>query len=334
MAPMRASGNGRIVLAVSICAGLTTAVPAQENRPESPKSPVPSPMTRPMALVAPEAVIAIGGERRLAIAGEAVWITTQSAPAVSRIDPKSGKVDKTVALAEAPCGGMVGAFGSLWIPLCSHGLARVDLKTHTVTTTIPTPLAKTTSLATAAGSVWAFTDDRGTLTRFDPDTNNAVAEVYTPAGTSVVVAGGDALWATSPTGDRLTRINPHTNLIVETITVGAGPRSIVVAEGAVWTLNVRAGTVSRVDIKTNKVVETIALGGSTADGAIAAGAGSIWISRPGTPLARIDPRTDRLMQVFTGDGGGLLAFGHGALWLAPNAAAVWRVDPGRVEASR
>jgi DNA-binding beta-propeller fold protein YncE len=108
---------------------------------------------------------------------------------------------------------------------------------------------------------------------------------------------------------------------------------LAVGEGAVWTLNAD-GTVTRVNPDTNKVVATIQVGGDTAKGDIDAGAGSVWVSLPGTPIVRIDPRTDRAAQRFTGEGGGAILVAHGSLWVAAGPQTTWRLDPKLVEAFR
>ena len=58
-----------------------------------------------------------------------------------------------------------------------------------------------------------------------------------------------------------------------------------------------------------------------------AGAGSVWVSVPGAPILRIDPRTNRAMQRFTGDGGGAILVAHGSLWVAAGPQLTWRLDP-------
>jgi streptogramin lyase len=89
-----------------------------------------------------------------------------------------------------------------------------------------------------------------------------------------------------------------------------------------------------VDPKTNKVVATITVGGETAGGDIAAGAGSVWVSLQGAPILRIDPRTNRAVQRFTGDGGGAILVAHGSLWVSAGPQTTWRIDPRLVEAVR
>ena len=101
-----------------------------------------------------------------------------------------------------------------------------------------------------------------------------------------------------------------------------------------WTLNRGNGSVTRVDPATNKVVATIPIGDGAVEGEIAAGAGSVWISAPGVPIIRIDPRTNRAVQRFTGEGGGAILVAHGSLWVAAGPKITWRLDPLLVSSLR
>jgi YVTN family beta-propeller protein len=121
---------------------------------------------------------------------------------------------------------------------------------------------------------------------------------------------------------------------VETIKTGPRPGPIAVGEGAVWTLNRGDGSVTRIDAKTNTVVATIAVGEGVASGTIAAGEGAVWLSAPGTPLVRIDPRTNRVTHRFSGVGGGVVLAGHGSLWVSAGPKTTWRLDPKLVAAMR
>jgi len=300
------------------------------------KKPAPPPLRVPFALLKPDAILDWAGAGALAVTDDAVWVTNRAAGTAIRVDPKTNKVAQTIAVGQAPCGAPVGGFGSLWVSLCGlPGVARVDLTTNAVTATIKTSISgESQPMAIGVGSLWLLADAKGTLERFDPATNAAVAEAYLAGGSNALAFGQGALWATSAAGNLLTRIDPNTNLIVETIAVGKAPRAVAVGEGAVWTLNQGDGTVSRVDSKTNKTTDVITLGKIGAEGEIAAGEGSVWVSAAGTPLIRIDSRTKLVVQQFTGTGGGVVVVGHGSLWIAASATAVWRIDPKRVEATR
>jgi virginiamycin B lyase len=90
----------------------------------------------------------------------------------------------------------------------------------------------------------------------------------------------------------------------------------------------------RIDPKTDKVIKTIELGVPGAEGSIAIGQGSVWVSQAGFPLTRIDPATDKVVQQFWGEGGGLVHFGLNSLWLGKvGGDKLWRVDPKRVAAT-
>ncbi len=260
----------------------------------------------------------------------------RNAGTIVRIDAKENKAGTPIVVGATPCASLVVAFDSVWVPLCGDGtLARVDPKTSKITATLRTKLAdpEGASLPASAASGRSLIR-RGVVSRIDPATNGAVAEIYVSGGAYAVVFADDALWITSETGDLLTRVNPHNNEIVETIKVGPKPGRLAVGEGAVWTLNRGDSTVTRVDPATNKVVATIPLADGAASGEIAAGLGSVWISAAGAPIIRIDPRSNRAVQRFTGQGGGAVLAAHGSLWVAPSAGLTWRLDPLLVSALR
>jgi hypothetical protein len=76
------------------------------------------------------------------------------------------------------------AFDTVWAPLCSsHSVARVSLKDRTVSATLTMDVAAPEGrIADAVGSVWMLTNRRGVLSRIDPETNTAVAEIYVAGG--------------------------------------------------------------------------------------------------------------------------------------------------------
>jgi virginiamycin B lyase len=129
-------------------------------------------------------------------------------------------------------------------------------------------------------------------------------------------------------------VNPHTTVVGETVKVGPKPGRLAVGEGGVWVLNRGDGSVSRIDPTTAKVVATIAVDAAVGEGDIAVGEGSVWVSAPGVPLVRIDPRTNRAVQRFDGAGGGVVAVGHGSIWVNATPATLWRLDPLLVATTR
>jgi virginiamycin B lyase len=289
-----------------------------------------------LSRLTPDAVLPIAFEPGAFATEDAIWVTNRSAGTIIRIAAKDNTADPPVAVGKDPCASIVVAFNSVWVPTCGdHVIARVDAKAKKVSATLTMEVAQPEGrIASSVGSLWILTDRKGVLSRVDPDTNATVAEIYVAGGATAVADGDAALWVTSEQGNRLTRVNPHTNEIAESVEVGPKPGRLAIGEGGVWTLNRGDGSVTRVDPKTNKVVATIPVDATLASGDITAGAGSIWVSAAGAPIARIDPRSNRAVQRFTGPGGGAILVAHGSLWVAAGPQLTWRLDPALVSAVR
>ena len=359
---MHSLGKQHVLALGFVIIGTAWAGHAQEAKPAATPVPAAPPIRLASSSLVPDAVIALGGERRLAVTPDAVWVSDRAAGAVVPIDPKTNVVGKPVPIGKEPCTALVFALKSLWTASCASGtLVRLSLPGTTPAATpapsaaMPQPTATPAAvakpdkdplteikvgvrgpgpLASATGSLWMLTDGGRSLIRIDPDTNAVVADVTLLAPGSAMAVSGDTIWVVSTRGAHATRVNGYSNVVEETVKVGPAPIAIAAGEGSVWTLNGGDGTVSRIDPKTAKVTETIKAGVTTVSGTIAAGEGSIWISTPGIPLSRIDPRTNQLAQQFSGPGGGVLAIGLKSLWLAATPTNIWRLDPKRVEATR
>ena len=270
------------------------------------------------------------------------WIffsTTVFVPAkdhLDKIDVKTNKMADPVGGLKNPCGGMVLAFGSLWVPGCGDGsLQRIDPKTFKISATIASGTADTSgTLASSADSIWLLTDSKTTLSRIDPDQNAVVGEMRVPAGCGGLTFGETALWLACPNENKVLRINPATNLVEKAIDVSARPKALAVGATSVWVLCEKDGKVDRIDPKTNKVSKSIELDVPDAKGAIGFGEGAVWVSMTGFPLTRIDPQSETVAQQFFGTGGGAILTTPGAIWLSnPEAGTLLRIEPKRVLAT-
>jgi virginiamycin B lyase len=284
----------------------------------------------------PDAVVPLELEAGAAVSPDGLWIPQRDSASIVHLDARNNSPARPVAIGHAPCGALAIAFDTVWATSCDgKAVVRVHTMYGNVSATAPLPLAAPQlAVAVAASSMWVVTDAKGIVSRIDPSSNAAVAEVYVAAKPAAVAAEDDVVWVTSEAGDTLTRIDAQTNVIVETIKVGPRPGPLAIGEGAVWTLNRGDGSVSRVDSKSNKVANTIKVDESVAKGVIAVGEGAVWLSAPGVPLVRIDPRTNRVTHKFTGPGGGAVVTAHGSLWVNAGPQITWRVDPKLVAALR
>lgn len=263
--------------------------------------------------------------------GDGVWTTNQGR--VEKLDREHPGPVATV-LVPNPCGAMEVGFGALWVANCQDSsLYRIDLKAARVTAVIPTGLADPNgelSIAVGAGSVWLLTDERGVLSRVDPQTNRVGTRIKVAPYSYAAVFGFGSVWITN-TGKEgsgngfVQRVDPGTSRVMATIPVGPIPRFLAAGEGGVWTLNQGDGSVSRIDPASNKVVATIGVGSEGPGGDIATGAGAVWVRASKVLLSVIRPDTNRVVERFGPPAGsGAVRVADKFLWItAHDIQTVW-----------
>ena len=290
----------------------------------------------PFANLKSEADIVLPASPNAAFFADMAYLSIGAENSIARLDTKTNKLGEAWTGVKAPCGGVVNAFKSYWVPSCGdQTLLRLDPKTGKPTATLGVTVGKAKlALAANPDSIWLLSDDRTTLSRIDPDQNSVVAELRLPSACNSILFAEASLWVTCPAADRLLRIDPKTNLVSQRIEIAGGPVAQAFGEGSLWVLSKAEGKVLRIDPKTNKISVTIETLIPKADGALVFGEGSVWVSAPGFPLTRINPTTDKVVQQFAGAGAGDLYIGASALWLFDqNKKTLKRFDPKRVAAT-
>lgn len=265
--------------------------------------------------------------------GMIVLVAIRDKGAIARFANRDNKVLESFKGLEEPCGGIVNAFTSLWLPDCKkHSVSRLEPRSGKMSATAEVGVGNArVAIAASGDSVWILSDEKGTLARIDPADNKVVSELRLTPSCNTVQFEQDALWVTCPAENRLVKVNAKTNLVDQRIETAAEPVSMAFGEAHLWVLANKEGKVSKIDPKTNKVVATIETGVPDGKGTIAFGDGFVWVSLNGYPLTKIDPKTDKVTQQFVGDGGGLLRFGLGSVWLLnPAKLTLSRFDPKRI----
>jgi len=281
---------------------------------------------------------------------------------IHRFDARTNKPfepSRDIKGVEKPCGGLLSAFSFVWTASCgSSSLVKFEMRPIRGTRSPggrppdapkseapPTPPAAPVfiptgmptagaALAASQDSVWLLADAKTSLQRIDPQENKIVAEIRLPVGCASILFAEGSLWAACPEESKLLRIDPRTNLVDKRIEVPGEPVSITAGESSIWVLCRKEGKIARVDPKTNKSIATIELAIPNANGALTFGEGSVWASVPGFPIMRIAPATDKVVQQFHGQGGGLIQFGLGSVWVASSDSnIVTRFDPKRIMAT-
>jgi virginiamycin B lyase len=285
---------------------------------------------RKMTTLRPVATFRVGGDPDwMAVAENAVWVTTSALNRVTQLKANGNTVGLAISINQ-PCSGLIGGFGSLWIPSCgTHSLIRADLKTGQIQATVSIgPADSEGCITVGAGSVWLMSSPAGVLSRIDPTTNSVAASINVPSGSFCPVFADGFVWVTSTEHSLLSKVDPSTNHVVAKIPVGRSPRFATAGAGCVWTLNQGGGTISRVDTKTGKLVANIRAGLPGHGGEITFGFGAVWATLEGTPITRIDAQNNTVTQQWTGDGGDSIRAGIGSIWLTNlKAGLVWRISP-------
>lgn len=315
------------------CIAAVGMLPASVKKGKGPIFGVKTPGVRiPYEKLKSDASITLpGSPGGLVAVADTVYVAAGAA--ITSIEAKTNKTSELVKGLEKPCAGLANAFGTLIASDCGkQAIVRVDAKAKSIKATAPVNVAA--GLVTNEDSIWLLSDEKTTLTRIDPEANRIVAEMRLPAGCTSIASGEGALWATCPAEDKLLRIDPRTNLVKERIEIKGQPVAVAFGEGSIWVLCKAEGKVARLDPKTNKVTATIEMNVPNATGDIAVSDGAVWVSVPGFPIARIDPTSDKVMQQFSGEGGGILYTAASSIWVGtPGQNTLQRFDPKRIRAT-
>jgi virginiamycin B lyase len=314
--------------ALSGCSGAKTEPP-----PVTSTSPSPSPSASVTDIVQAGATkITVRGDW-LSAGEQGVWLSDEDA--LHRLDPATGKPTAKIPVRQGPCEASDVGLGSVWTATCTTpGLARIDPKSNRVSAhvrlAIPLIQEGEASIGVGAGSVWLVVNgpkcDACRVARVEPKQLRVIATVPVSEGAAAVRFGDGFVWVTNPENNLVEKIDPKTLQVVRKTEVGPRPRFFAVGEGAVWALNQGDGSVSRIDIKTGQTmsIPTQFVGDG---GDMTTGGGWVWIRGSGPLLARLDPRTNKIVETYGPESGsGAAIVGYGAAWIsAHDVETVWRL---------
>jgi streptogramin lyase len=90
--------------------------------------------------------------------------------------------------------------------------------------------------------------------------------------------------------------------------------------------------VTRIDPATNKVVAVIPVHVPGKGGEICFGGGFVWVTMDGTPMTRIDPVKNKVVDQYgnypKADG---IRYGFGSVWVSDHGKGeLWRIDPSKM----
>jgi streptogramin lyase len=264
-------------------------------------------------------------------------------PYVLRLDPATGEQQGLVVIPGRLCQGMTAAFESLWA--CGNaGIVRIDPATNAVVDQInyPVPLVYGRP-AVGPDALWVLSGDirADQVARIDPVAGE-LAGALVPLGhaaTSLTYAF-DALWATAAADGMLLRIDPETGAVTEHAIDLPAPSAVSAGAGSLWVLlygiredgpepGAEDPVVARIDPESADVTLVGPVGRAPHEGDILATDDAVWVRGQVPLLARIDPATNEVDRIVTGNfGGGSLGLGSGSVWTTSvEFGRVWSLAP-------
>jgi streptogramin lyase len=283
--------------------------------------------------------IHIGGDPDwLATGFGSVWVAVPKNNELVRVDPLRNVVQARVSVDKEPCYGIGIGADRIWVVNCqSQTLTRVDPKTNKVDLRVPVKIepAGEGAIAVDAQSVWFVSNEDGhssTLTQIAVKSGRTVRKIAVGKDSAVVKISPGAVWVVSFGENKIYRINPETGKVVARVDVAAGPRFSTVGAGSLWVLCQSDGSVARIDLHTNKVKAVIAAHVPGAGGEICYGGGLIWVTMSGTPVMRIDPARNKVIDQYGNyPKADAIRYGFGSVWVSDHGKGdLWRINPAKM----
>jgi virginiamycin B lyase len=285
--------------------------------------------------------IHLGGDPDwLSVGFGSIWVSVPRNNEIVRVHPVRNVVQARIALKQdqGPCYGIGIGSRRVWILNCqSQTLSRIDPRSNQVDLRIPVSIdpAGEGSITVSAGSVWFVSNQDGhssTLTQISSRTGHKLRTIAVGKDSAVVKLGWGSLWVVSSGEGKVYKIDPRQGKIAARITVHAGPRFAAIGAGSLWVMSQSDGSISRINPFTSKVSAVIQAQVPGAGGEICYGGGLIWATMNGTPVIRIDPQRNRVIDEYGNyKKADAIRFGFGSVWVSDHGKGdLWKIDPHKM----
>ena len=170
----------------------------------------------------------------VAVGAGAVWVAAKSATAevVLEIDPRTGKILRTVELGGADIASIAVGNGAVWV-LQGDRISRLDPGTGQITRRATLPAFRVAQVAVGEGAVWItmqLSNGGNALVRLDPKTLRKPRTIMMPRGHNSatltrVAVGRGAVWWDGADDGTVWRVDPNSGDITDAIRVTQGLRA-------------------------------------------------------------------------------------------------------------
>ena len=285
-----------------------------------------------------QAKIHVGGDPDwLATGFGSVWVSVPKRNEIVRIDPKRNVVQARIRVGSEPCYGIGVGATRVWVLNCkSQTLVRINPRTNKVDLKVLAIIAPhgEGGIAADGSGAWYVSNQDGhssTLVHVDA-LGRTRAKIPVGIDSAVVNVAFGSVWVTSSGEATIYRVDPRSRSVIAKISVAATPRFTTLGADSIWVLSQSDGSIARIDPRENRVIATIQAKVPGGGGDIASGGGYIWAAASGTPVIRIDPKTNRVLEEYGSyKGADAIRFGFGSVWVSDHGKGdLWRVDPAKI----
>lgn len=278
----------------------------------------------------------------LALQGSTAWVACKTQSRVVRVNTRTGKTTRSVRL-HGPVTAVASGFGSIWA-LEGGTLVRLNPKTAKVSKRIALNVAAAYNIWMGGGSVWVAADQGASVARVSPQTNRVVARIEAGDGPASMAFDGGTAWVVNHRDTTINRIDLATNGSSLLTTLGGvndrAPERMTFSRGSLWVTG-RGTDLLKVDPGTGQIERTIEIGASGID--LVAAGDDLWIPTRSDAVDQSGfPTMETLKRVSISSGAvstaatpttrldvNGLAAANGAVWIADNRAGrLYRVPAG------
>jgi virginiamycin B lyase len=197
-----------------------------------------------------QAVFNVGtaAECGITVSDDSLWLVTDAAGSLARIDPATGAIRQRIRLPPGSCNPHFSA-GVVWVTNAKGAeLTAVAADTGTILSTVRTG-PNPRFLTDGAHSIWTLNQGDGSLTRVDISARRVIASIPlgTPGHGGDIGFGANVVWTTMA-DIPLTATAAQTNTVLRQWR-GPGGDSLAVGHGAIWLTNYHAGTITRLRLE-------------------------------------------------------------------------------------
>lgn len=176
------------------------------------------------------------GELNVVAGAGSVWIASDDAGTVSRIDPATNAVSARVKV-DPGTWYLAFGFGSLWaVSAREQSLQRIDPATNSVIGR--TQLGKEPGfLAAGAGAVWVQEQGDGTLARMDPASGTVTGRVKVGEVLKYgdIDTGGGKVWLRTTEDQTFAVVDPGTMTVIARVGKAEGSGALRYTPSGIWT---------------------------------------------------------------------------------------------------